>query len=329
VKTMRAFRLHGLGDGRVETLPVPDPGPRELLVRVEACGICPTDVRKYQIGVNDGTLPFNPGHEWVGRVEALGDAVTGWSVGQRAFGDTYTGYAEYSVISVDPQPWSYGALHVDDGVPRDRAVFIEPLACALHALHDQARLREGERLVVVGAGQMGLQLAAAGAVAGASVHVIEPRLDRRDLALAIGAEAASGDPDWSTAVRDWSMGHGADVVVLSIGNPDLIDAAMRALATHGRLVLFAGFGNRGQATIDVNLLHYQEMTLIGTTAAGVPPREQWNRYEQARQLLTDGRLELESLVTGHCDLDGVLEAFEDVAAQRALKTVLLPGGLTP
>lgn len=326
MNTMRTFRLHGVRDARLETVPVPEPGARELLVKVEACGICPTDVRKYQIGVNDGELPFNPGHEWTGRVVAIGDGVSGWSVGQRVFGDTYSGYAEYAAISVDPKPWSYGALPLDDDIPVDRAVFIEPLACSLHALHDQARLQAGERLVVVGAGQMGLQLAAAGAVAGARVHVVEPRPDRRQLAIDLGAESTSGSEDWPAAVREWGAGRGADVVVLSIGNPDLIDPAMRALDTQGRLVLFAGFGNRGTASIDVNLLHYQEISMIGTTAAGVPPREQWGRYEQARQLLTDGTLKLENLVSGHCDLDGVLDAFDDVAAQRVLKTVLVPGG---
>jgi L-iditol 2-dehydrogenase len=324
---MRALRLHGIRDARLEELPVPEPGPRDLLVRIEACGICPTDVRKYQIGVNDGSYPFNPGHEWVGRVEALGSSVENWAVGQRVYGDTYVGYAEYATLSTDPQPWSYGALPLSDEVPIDRAVFIEPLACSLHALHDQARLQPGERLAVVGAGQMGLQLAAVGSRAGAAVHVVEPRAERRELAVSLGAQSTSDVTDWPQAVREWSDGRGADVVVLSIGNPDLVNPALDAMATHGRLVLFAGFGNRGEALVDVNRLHYEEMTIVGTTAAGVPPREQRTRYEDARALVSDGSLPLENLVSGHCDLDGVLEAFEDVAAQRVLKTVLIPGGI--
>jgi len=327
MRMMRAVRLHGIRDARLETIPVPEPGPRELLVRVEACGVCPTDVRKYLIGVNDGTYPFNPGHEWIGRVEDLGGEVVGWKVGQRVYGDTYMGYAEYATLSTDPKPWSYGALAMDDQVPVDRAVFVEPLTCCLHALHDQARLVTGERLVVVGAGQMGLQLVAAGNNAGAFVHAVEPRADRRELALEFGAEVASGAEEWQRSVRDWSH-DGADVVVLSIGDPDLIDPALEALADHGRLVLFAGFGNRGRAVIDVNRLHYGETTIVGATAAGVPPREQRGRYEQARQLLSEGTLKFESLVTGHCDLDTVIDVFEDVAAQRVLKTVLIPGGLS-
>jgi L-iditol 2-dehydrogenase len=325
VTTMRAVRLHDILDARVETLPIPVPGPRDLLVKIEACGICPTDVRKYRIGVNDGTYPFNPGHEWVGRVEAIGSDVDGWRTGQRVYGDTYAGYAEYAVLSTDQQQWSYGPLALDEHVPLDRAVFVEPLADCLHALHDQARLAAGERLVIVGAGQMGLQLTAVGALAEADVHVIEPNAERRQLALDLGATEASGADQWPTAVRDWSDGNGADVVVLAIGNPDLIAPAVEALAHRGRLVLFAGFGDRGEALIDVNRIHYKEMTITGSEWIGVPPAEQRHRYEQAHQLLSDGTLPLESLVTGHCDLDGVTDAFEDVIALRTLKTVLIPG----
>ena len=90
---MRAARLHAPGDLRVEVLPDPEPAPGELLVRIEACGVCPTDARKYASGTSDG-YPLNPGHEWVGRIEALGAGVEGWQVGQRVYGDTYAGYAD-------------------------------------------------------------------------------------------------------------------------------------------------------------------------------------------------------------------------------------------
>src|SRR5438105_4842500 len=102
VADMRAARLHGIRDLRVEALPVPEPGPGELLVRVEGCGICPTDLRKWLIGVNDGDYPFNPGHEWVGVVEAVGTDVAGWARGTRVYGDTYAGYAALATLPVEP-----------------------------------------------------------------------------------------------------------------------------------------------------------------------------------------------------------------------------------
>ena len=121
--TMRAARLHGIGDLRVESLPVPDPEPGEVLVRVEACGICPTDARKYAIGVNDGDYPLNPGHEWVGRVVSVGPEVDGLAPGERVYGDTYAGYAEFAKIAARPHGWSRGALRLGE-LPAE--------ACRLH-----------------------------------------------------------------------------------------------------------------------------------------------------------------------------------------------------
>ena len=90
--TMRSARLHGIEDLRLDVVPVPSPAAGELLVSIEANGVCATDARKYRVGVNDGEYPFNPGHEWVGRVAGLGDGVVDWSIGERVYGDTYGGY---------------------------------------------------------------------------------------------------------------------------------------------------------------------------------------------------------------------------------------------
>lgn len=321
--TMRAARIHGIRDVRIDELEIPEPGPRELLVRIEACGVCPTDARKYQIGVNDGVLPFNPGHEWIGQVVSKGADTDGWDVGQRVAGDAYAGYAEYATLPTYQRPGTFGALAIDDAIPADRAVFIEPLSCALHALYDKANFAPGQSVVVIGAGQMGLQITAAAAADGGQIHVVEKREDRRELASSFGAEATyDGDSSWVEAIRDASGG--ADIVVLSVGIPDLIKSAIRATRHGGQVVLFAGFGTRGVQDIDVNDLHYREISLVGSTASGYRPEQQRHRFEQARGLLQEGRLALERLVTGHCDLDGIPAALEDVAAQRTLKTVLVP-----
>src|SRR5688500_6041393 len=160
---MRTARLHGIEDLRIDMLDVPVPAAGELLVRIEANGVCATDARKYRVGVNDGTYPFNPGHEWVGRVEAVGPDVSGWSIDDRVYGDTYGGYAEFTTIPVQPGPWSCGPTRLPDDVPLERAVFLEPLADCLHAVHDQARVRQGQRVVVVAACSMGLQMIAVSA----------------------------------------------------------------------------------------------------------------------------------------------------------------------
>ena len=188
-----------------------DPAARELLVRVEACGICPTDVRKYAIGTRDG-YPLNPGHEWVGAVAEVGSGVTGWSTGQRVCGDTYAGYAEYALLSVEPGAWSNGALAIpaDLDACAPRSWSRSPTASTRCATRRAAG--EGSRVCVVGAGQMGLQIVAVAADAGAKVTVVEPQAERRELARAssaprdaVGAEALAEAAD------------GCDAVILTIG----------------------------------------------------------------------------------------------------------------
>src|SRR4029078_4419092 len=122
-RVMSAARLHGVRALRVETLPVPEPSATELLVRVEACGVCPTDVRKFLIGTDESAYPLNPGHEWVGHVVEVGGGVRGLRRGDRVSGDTYAGYAEYAVLDTLGSRWSHGPLRLDDGMPPDRGGF--------------------------------------------------------------------------------------------------------------------------------------------------------------------------------------------------------------
>jgi L-iditol 2-dehydrogenase len=323
--TMRAALLHGIEDVRVDSVPVPDPGPAEVLVRIEACGICTTDARKYAIGLNDGSYPFNPGHEWVGRVVAAGAEVAALAQGERVYGDTYAGYAEYATIASRPGGMSRGALPLGD-LPIERAIFVEPLADCLHALHDQARLGRGERVAVIGAGSMGLQMTAAAARAGIRVLVVEPRRDRRAVAERLGAELAVAADGWQPACAEWTQGAGPDAIVLTLGRGDLAADAVDACAPGGRVVLFAGFGDERGAAIDLNRLHYEEISLVGSEWIGIPPHQRFERYEQARELLGEGELRLEALVTDRVGLDDIGEALRAVRAQRSLKTILYPGG---
>jgi threonine dehydrogenase-like Zn-dependent dehydrogenase len=318
METMRAARLHGIGDLRVETLPRPRPEAGELLVRVEACGVCPTDVRKYAIGTRDG-YPLNPGHEWVGVVEEVGPAVTGWRPGERVYGDTYAGYAEYAVLPVEPAPWSNGALALPAGLDAVRATFVEPLADCVHAVRDQAGAVAGARICVVGAGQMGLQIIAVAAAAGCRVTAVEPHSGRRDLAHEFGAEATFDAPALADAAD------GCAAVILTIGAAPLVATCLGAVAPGGRVVLFAGFGDSPHATLDLDVIHYREVSLVGSEWIGTPPNQRRDRYADALGLIVSGGVPVERLVSGECDLDGIEATFADVRAQRGLKYVLRPG----
>ena len=313
---MRAARLHGIRDLRVEDVPVPDPGPGELLVRVEGCGVCPTDVRKWAIGLNDGEYPFNPGHEWVGRVAAVGPDTSGWDIGRRVYGDTYAGYAEYALLPTTAGRWSHGPLALPDDLSLERAVFVEPFADCLHAVRDQARVAAGDRVVVVGGGQMGQQLVVAAKAAGGRVVLIEPLEARRALALELGADWAAAELAGADA--------GAQAVILSIGAAALVQPALELVAPGGRVVLFAGFGDEPRATVDLNRIHYEEIALVGSEWIGTPPNTRRERYTEALDLLASGTAPLERLVTGRCSFDELEQVFADVQALRRLKTILVP-----
>jgi len=324
---MRVARLHGIGDLRVEDVPVPTPGRGELLVRVLANGVCATDARKFEVGVNDGEYPFNPGHEWVGTVAEIGADVDGWAVGDRVYGDTYGGYAAFTTIPVEPGPWSCGPTAIPQDLPVDRAVFLEPLADCLHAVHDQAQIRRGHRALVIGAGSMGLQVVAGAARAGASVAVVEPIEQRRKLARTMGADVTVDSDGWQDAVRNWSGGDGVDAVLLMLGAATLVPAAIDACAPGGRVVLFAGFGDRPEATLDLNRVHYREITVVGSEWIGTPPNQRRERYADALQLLQE--LHLEELVTDRCGFDGIVAAIAERSRLQALKTVFYPDEQAP
>lgn len=321
---MRVARLHGIRNLQVERIPIPEPAPGQLLVKLEACGVCATDSRKYEIGVNDGEYPFNPGHEWVGRVTDVGAGVEGWKIGDRLYGDVYGGYAEYATIPVQPIPWSRGPLRMPDDLALERAILVEPLADCLHAVHDQARLVAGDRLVVIAAGAMGLKIIVEAARIGAKVLVVEPIEARRSLALDFGAETATDAADWRPRVKEWSGGEGVHAVILTIGNPDLVNDCMAACRPGGRVVLFAGFGNRPQGMINLNDIHYREIELVGSEWIGTPPNQRRPRYDQALDLLNDPKYPFQKLVTGTCGFDDVENALVSRQSFQGLKTMFVP-----
>ncbi len=102
---MKAALLYGVRDLRVEDIPRPKPGPQEVLVRVNACGVCPTDIRKF-LTLDGGALilPANVGHEFVGTVAEVGPGVRGFEHGMRIMGDGFGAYAEYAIVSLGSTP---------------------------------------------------------------------------------------------------------------------------------------------------------------------------------------------------------------------------------
>ena len=142
--------------------------------------------------------------------------------------------------------------------------------------------------------------------------------------LRFGAADAAAPAGWRDAAAERWDGAGPDVVIVAVPRPALAGEAIAACAPGGRVVLFAGFGDDGVATVDLNRIHYQEITLVGSEWIGTPPHQRYEHYEAALDLLASGELPLEQLVSDRTGLAGVAAALPAVRDQRSLKTVLLP-----
>jgi L-iditol 2-dehydrogenase len=207
----------------------------------------------------------------------------------------------------------------------ERAILVEPLADCLHAVHDQAKIGAGDRLVVIAAGVMGLKIVVEAARIGAKVLVVEPLEERRRLALEFGAELAIDAAEWRQQTKEWAKAEGGvHAVILTIGNPDLVNDCIAACRPGGRVVLFAGFGNRPQGMINLNDIHYREIVLVGSEWIGTPPNQVRKRYDLALDLLNDPNYPFEKLVTGTCGFDDVESALVQRQTFQGLKTMFVP-----
>ncbi len=242
--TMRVCRLHDIEDLRVEQIAVPVAAPGELVVRVEANGVCATDARKYRVGVNDGTYPFNPGHEWVGRI-SRGRRRRPWMDDRRARLRRHLRRVR-RVRHDRGRPWAV-VVWADPGARRraDRAGRVPRTARRLppRGQSTKRRCERGDHVVVVAAGSMGLQMIAVAARLGATVTAVEPQPERRDLAVRFGAVEAIEPDGWPERVRAGADGAPRAVIVCA-GDPTLVAPAIEACGNGGRVVLFAGFGDR-------------------------------------------------------------------------------------
>ena len=333
---MRAARTLSIDSTVVEDLPYPACGPGAVVCRVLASATCGSDVHGWYVARK---LPAVLGHEPVGQVVEVGAGVTGVAPGDvvaihhhaacgacrvctaghetlcpqfRATGLDPGGFAEYVRI----QPELAGELLPLDGLDPVAATCTEPLACALRA-QDRVGLTPRDTLLVVGAGTSGLlHVAAARAHGVERVLVAEPRADRRERALAWGAEPLAGSVDGGSAPRD--RGGPVDVAIVTAHHPDAIAAAAAALGPGGRLCAYAPPAPGAPLAVDGSEVFLRELTVTSSWSAGAAD------MRAALALLQSGAVRAHELITHRFPLDQTGAAL---AAQRdgsALKAVVLP-----
>lgn len=292
--TMRAVVYRGINDMRVETVPVPEIGPGELLIKVATCGICGTDLKKIHMGSHSAPRIF--GHEMAGTIVQVGDGVEGYGIGDRVMtfhhvpcGECYYcrkrtpsqcplylktgvtagfapsggGFAEYIRV-MDFVVQNGGVVHIPDGVPFEQAAFIEPLNTVLKGVK-LLNLAPDDTVLVIGQGPIGLMHAALAKRTGARVLTSDLFPERH----AIAARFGLADPIFAATenvverVKAETEGRGADAVILAVGGNALIKTAMDAARYGGKVMLFAQT-QHGEATFDPAAVCVDEKTLLGS-----------------------------------------------------------------
>ncbi len=291
VDTMRAAIYTGPGDVRIEDYPLPGaPAPGELLVRVRACGVCGSDVTDWYMTPR---APVVLGHEPAGDVVAVGEGVTAFSVGDRVAihhhvpcmvcdvcqHGHYTlcptfkrtrlypaGMAEY--VRIPAEIVERDILKIPDGMPYEVAALVEPIACCVRAL-DRSNIRQGDTVLVLGAGFNGIVMALLAPYWGANRVAL---LDRLPVRLSRAAEIGLSvfnvdDDDVNEQVRGWASGVGPHAVICTASNPKAINMAFDLTGPGGTLMLYAPTPPGDNWPLNTNRLLFQEITVTGSYSA--------------------------------------------------------------
>ena len=343
--SMQAAVLYGPSQVAVETLPVPDIGPGDVLVRVAAATTCGTDLKVFLQGRHARMLtpPSVFGHEFSGTVAAVGSQVRGFEPGMRVVSNNSApcgccyycvrgqrnlcddlvfingAYAEY--ITVPERIVRTNLLRLPDDIPFPVACITEPLACVLHCL-DLAHFDTGDTVVVNGDGPSGLMLAAMAKRRGARVILCGRAPQRLRVARQFGIEQLvnyAAVSDQVEAVRALTEdGRGVEVAIEAVGRPAVWETTTAMVRKGGQAIFYGGPPGGTSMRVDAPTLHYDQITLQGVfhnTPAHVA---------QALDVLADPALPWASLLSLTLPLARLPEAFQMMMAREALKVVILP-----
>jgi L-iditol 2-dehydrogenase len=340
-KTMRAGVYREKGIVRVEEVPVPDVADGEVLIKVAACGVCGTDIKKiFQRYVEP---PQIFGHEVAGTVVAVGRGVTKWKPGDRVMSFHHTpcgacfycqkrlfsqcqqykttgltggftpnggGFGEY----VKAMPWvaERGIVALPDNVSFEEATFIEPINTIVKAVQ-KARVAAGETVLILGCGPIGLQLLMVSKLEGAKLYTSDPVAERRAKSLTLGALEAF-DPTSGKlmeGIKARTDGRGADAVLVAVAHPSVVQDALAAARPGGRILLFAANDPVTKIEFPAAAVGIDEKEILGSYSAAV------DIQEEAARLVLLRKLPVMEIVTHRFPLDRIQEALELAARPTA------------
>ena len=333
---MRAAVYEGEGRLVVQDVADPTPAPDEVLIEVEACGVCGSDVQIINVPPgHPSTPPVIIGHEFVGWIRAAGSAVRDVTIGARVVVDPdpkcgacdpcRSGRPANCVNIVALGVHRDGALaryvtapansvySISSDVPAAMAALVEPLACVVNGTN-RAAIRPGESAVVFGAGAIGCLFIAVFRASGAGrIIAIEPSPLRGEVARAIGADLVLTPDDW-TARRAELMPGGAEVVVDAVGS--VLPGAIEAAAMGARIVIFGMNGNARPPVHQVEIVE-KGVSILGSYISNFT-------FPAAIRLVESGQLNLAPMISAPIALEETVAGIARIRSGEAVKIVIKP-----
>ncbi len=340
---MRAVVIDAPGRIRVDNVPDPTPRPNEVLVRVDACGICGTDLHIIDGESPLARYPVIPGHEFAGEVVALGydiaqsngNGEANITVGSRVAIDPnlYCGHCDLCRTGHENLCLNYAALGVttNGGIAQCVAVpmasayllpnsmslregaLIEPVSCAVHGMHS-LNPRSGDTFLIVGAGTMGLLLLQLALRGGASrVAMVDVNMQRLASAEELGATRTYKDIE--RALADESLGF--NCVIDATGVPAVIENAFMAVKRGGKFMVFGVASNEARISLSPFRIYNDEITIVGSMAILFS-------FQAALDLISSGVINTHAMLTEALPLQDFSRALDMVRKGQGVKTQILP-----
>jgi 2-desacetyl-2-hydroxyethyl bacteriochlorophyllide A dehydrogenase len=318
----------------VRSIDDPTPGADDLIVRVEACGICGTDLHVLEGDFAPTRYPIVPGHEFCGETVAVGSNVQKVRAGDfvavdpslfcgRCYfcqigrgnlcenwnalgvGSTYGACAEYVRVP------AANAYALPDDLPRRWGTLVEPLSCAVRGF-DRLDLKLAASYLVYGAGTMGLMLAQLAAHTGAkTVDMVDINPTRFDLARRLAADRVAASADELDEPRGW------DVVIDATGVVPAIEDGLKRVKRGGTFMVFGVASVDAVARFSPFRVYNDEINIIGSMAV-------LNSFGRARDLLIKGAIDSEAMLTHRFPLDAYMTAIDTFRQGRGLKVQVAP-----
>ncbi|MBX9604153.1 MAG: zinc-dependent dehydrogenase [Bryobacteraceae bacterium] len=348
--TMRAAVYQGESRIAVESVSTPQVGPGEILIRVESCGICHTDLKKIEHNLLPGPRIY--GHETAGVVAAVGSEVTKYLPGDRVlvfhhipcgrcfycerklyaqcpvykqvgvtagFEPAGGGFAEY----VRVMDWivERGVERIPDGVSFEAASFVEPVNTCLKAVV-QMDPRPGDVVAVLGQGPIGLIFTMMLKRWRTTTVVTDTIEHRRNLAVGFGAESAwdPRDSGFEEHIRRLTEGRGADQVIVGASAPGIVEQAVRCSRPGASILLFAQTSKTERIEVSGADICVGERTLMGSYSASV------DLQRQSAEMVFSGELPVEKLISHRVPLDAILDGIRLALhpGEKSLKIMVQP-----